>query len=61
MNSSNYLCLFLVLLIYCILTSLLMLLSLLVLFGLFYSIYQRTQKGPVVISGHEVGKKLEAN
>jgi len=55
---TNYLCLFLVLLVYCILTSILMLVTLLVLGGLFYTIYQRTQKGPVVISGFELPPSL---
>jgi len=48
---TNYLCLALILLVYCVLTSILMLLTLLVLAGLFYTIYQRTQKGPVIVAG----------
>uniref|UniRef100_A0A183CQU8 PRA1 family protein n=1 Tax=Globodera pallida TaxID=36090 RepID=A0A183CQU8_GLOPA len=43
--TANYLCLFAILLLYCVLTSLLMLLSLIVLGGLIYSVYQFTQKG----------------
>lgn len=55
---SNYLCLFVVLLIYCIVTSFLMLLTMLVLAGLCYSIYQKTQKGPIVIAGQEIPPSL---
>ncbi|KAI1712619.1 PRA1 family protein [Ditylenchus destructor] len=52
--TTNYLCLVVILLIYCILTSFLMLLTLIVLGGLIYTIYNRTQKGPVVLAGQEV-------
>lgn len=55
---SNYLCLFIVLLIYCILTSLMMMLTLVVLAGLCYTIYQRTQKGPLIVGGYEVGGRI---
>ncbi|KAI1718392.1 core histone h2A/H2B/H3/H4 domain-containing protein [Ditylenchus destructor] len=47
--TTNYLCLVVILLIYCIITSLLMLLTLIVLGGLIYTIYNRTQKGLVVM------------
>jgi len=56
--TTNYLCLAAILLIYCILTSFLMLLTLVVLGGLIYTIYTRTQKGPVVISGYEIPPSL---
>jgi hypothetical protein len=55
---SNYLCLFIALLIYCILTSLLMLLTLVALAGLCYTIYQRTQKGPIFFGSYEVPPSL---
>ncbi|CAK5084537.1 unnamed protein product [Meloidogyne enterolobii] len=55
---SNYLCLFVALLIYCILTSLLMLLTLVALAGLCYTIYQRTQKGPIFFGSYEVPPSL---
>ncbi|KAI6222021.1 Prenylated Rab acceptor protein 1 isoform X2 [Aphelenchoides besseyi] len=45
---SNYLCVFIGLLIYCVLTSFVLLLTVIALGGLFYSIRQRTSKGPVV-------------
>lgn len=55
---SNYLCVFIVLLVYCILTSFVMLLALIALGGLIYTIRQRTLKGPVVLGGHEVSSLL---
>ncbi|KAI6182074.1 PRA1 family protein [Aphelenchoides bicaudatus] len=51
---SNYLCIGVVLLIYCVITSIVLLLSLLALGGLCYSIRQRTLRGPVVIGGQEL-------
>ncbi|KAL3120561.1 hypothetical protein niasHT_007853 [Heterodera trifolii] len=56
--TTNYLCLFALLLLYCVLTSLLMLLSLIVLGGLLYSVYQFTQKGPVIVGAYEVPPSL---
>ncbi|KAH7726768.1 prenylated Rab acceptor [Aphelenchoides avenae] len=55
---SNYMCVFIVLMVYCILTSFLMLLTLIALGGLFYTIRQRTAKGPVVFGGHEIPPSL---
>lgn len=56
--TTNYLCLVVILLVYCILTSFLMLLTLIVLGGLIYTIYTRTQKGPVVFAGQEIPPSL---
>jgi len=56
---TNYLLLAVILLVYCVLTSLLMLLTLIILGGLFYTIYQRTQRGPVIVaSGYEIPPSL---
>lgn len=55
---SNYLCVFIVLLVYCILTSFVMLLALVALGGLIYTVRQRTLKGPVVLGGHELPPSL---
>jgi len=56
---TNYLLLAVILLVYCVLTSLLMLLTLIVLGGLFYTIYNRTQRGPVIVaSGYEIPPSL---
>ncbi|CAD5208814.1 unnamed protein product [Bursaphelenchus xylophilus] len=55
---SNYLCIFILLLVYCILTSFVMLLALIALGGLIYTIRQRTLKGPVVLGGHEIPPSL---
>jgi len=55
---SNYLCIFAVLLIYCILTSFIMLLTLIALGGLIYTIRQRTLKGPVIVGNQELPPSL---
>lgn len=55
---SNYLCVFLVLMVYCVLTSFVMLLTLIAMCGLFYTIRQRLQKGPIVLGGQELPPSL---
>ncbi|CAD5206149.1 unnamed protein product [Bursaphelenchus okinawaensis] len=55
---SNYLCIFILLLVYCILTSFVMLLALIAMGGLIYTIRQRTLKGPVILGGHEFPPSL---
>jgi len=55
---TNYLCIFVVLLIYCVVTSFVLLLALIALAGLFYSIRQKTLRGPVIIAGNELPPSL---
>jgi hypothetical protein len=55
---TNYLCIFVVLLVYCVVTSFVLLLALIALAGLCYSIRQRTLRGPVIIAGNELPPSL---
>uniref|UniRef100_A0A914D149 Metallo-beta-lactamase domain-containing protein n=1 Tax=Acrobeloides nanus TaxID=290746 RepID=A0A914D149_9BILA len=55
---SNYLCIFIVLLVYCIVTEYLLLLIAIALGGMFYTIYKQNKKGPLLIYGYEVPPSL---